>query len=120
VDGRDKPGHDEERAKHDRNGALPSLASCRASVIPSCPRSSRASTIFGCTSIEGVDGRDKPGHDKERAKHDRNGALPSLASCRASVIPSCPRSSPASTIFGCASIEGVDGRDKPGHDGGEG
>jgi hypothetical protein len=29
----------------------------------SCPRLSRASTPFGCSKKEDVDGRDKPGHD---------------------------------------------------------
>ena len=37
---------------------------CRQRPTPSCPRLSRASTSFPVGAKQGVDGRDKPGHDE--------------------------------------------------------
>jgi hypothetical protein len=40
----------------------------------SCPASCRASTSFSTNAAKGVDGRDKPGHDKEDVAQDRYSA----------------------------------------------
>jgi uncharacterized protein (UPF0276 family) len=47
------------RAEAERAGRM--LA--RAARASSCPRLSRASTPYGAANLQGVDGRDKPGHD---------------------------------------------------------